>query len=474
MPKSSGRFLIMADVLVVDDDQVLCGMLTEHLRRAGHHARGTVTLNEGLRMARENAFDVVFLDVQMPDGNGLDFLPGFKTVPSAPEVIIITGKGDPNGAQQAISSGAWSYIEKPNVVRELLLHLTRALEYRAEKQRIKTIPVALKRGGIIGNSPQLLASLDLVAKAAACDTSVLLSGETGTGKEVFARVIHDNSQRAGGNFVVVDCAALPETLIESTLFGHARGAFTGADKARDGLIRHADGGTLFLDEIGELPIGLQKNFLRVLQDHRYRPVGDTREIKSDFRVVAATNRNLDEGVRNGIFRSDLLFRLQGIWIHLPPLRDRQGDVKDLTVAYLEKLCQRHGLDTKGMAPDFINALTNYPWPGNIRELFQVIEHAFVNAVNHHTLFTRHLPEHLRVLQAQAAIRPTPAAPPAQFSADDTTPPPSWSEYKSAAERAYLRDLMTFARNSVTDACRISGLSRTRLYQLLKKHEPASR
>ncbi|MHB8790339.1 MAG: sigma-54-dependent transcriptional regulator [Desulfobulbaceae bacterium] len=461
----------MADVLVVDDDQVLCGMLTEHLRRSGHRAEGALTLTDGLRQAREHAYDVVFLDVQMPDGNGLDFLPGFKAVPSAPEVIIITGKGDPDGAQQAISSGAWSYIEKPNVVRELLLHLTRALEYRAEKQQIRPVPVALKRGSIIGSSPLLLSCLDQVARAAACDTSVLLTGETGTGKEIFARAIHDNSQRAAGNFVVVDCAALPETLIESTLFGHARGAFTGADKARDGLIKHADGGTLFLDEIGELPVSLQKAFLRVLQEHQYRPVGDTKEIKSDFRVVAATNRNLEEGVSSGIFRSDLLFRLQGIWIQLPPLRDRQGDIKELTTSYLEKLCLRHGIETKGIAPDFTSALATYSWPGNVRELFQVLEQVFANAINHHTLFARHLPEHLRVLQAQAAIRTSPAdlltrSP----DRNGNEAPPPWSEYKSAAEEAYLRRLMDHTRGSITNACRVSGLSRTRLYQLLKKHE----
>ena len=461
----------MADVLVVDDDQVLCGMLTEHLRRSGHLAGGAVTLTDGLRQAREHAYDVVFLDVQMPDGCGLDFLPGFKAVPSAPEVIIITGKGDPDGAQQAIASGAWSYIEKPHVVRELLLHLTRALEYRAEKQRIRPVPVALKRSGIIGGSPLLLACLDQVARAAACDTSVLLTGETGTGKEIFARAIHDNSQRAAGNFVVVDCAALPETLIESTLFGHARGAFTGADKARDGLIKHADGGTLFLDEIGELPVALQKAFLRVLQEHQYRPVGDTREIKSDFRVVAATNRNLEEGVSSGIFRSDLLFRLQGIWIQLPPLRDRQGDIKELTTYYLEKLCLRHGIETKGIAPDFTSALATYSWPGNVRELFQVLEQVFANAINHHTLFACHLPEHLRVLQAQAAIRTSSAGllTPCPNRSDNEVPPP-WSKYKSAAEEAYLRRLMDHTRGRITDACRISGLSRTRLYQLLKKHE----
>ena len=462
--------MIVADILVVDDDQVLCRMLIEHLRRSGYRAQGAVTLTDGLRMAREFPCDVVFLDVQMPDGCGLDYLPRFKSAPTAPEVIIITGKGDPDGAQQAITSGAWSYIEKPHVVRELLLHLTRALEYREEKQRIRPVPVALKRSGIVGSSPQLLSCLDQVAKAAACDTSVLLTGETGTGKEVFARAIHDNSQRATGNFVVVDCAALPETLIESTLFGHTRGAFTGADKARDGLIKHADGGTLFLDEIGELPVALQKAFLRVLQEHQYRPVGDTREIKSDFRVVAATNRDLENGVNTGIFRSDLLFRLQGIWIQLPPLRERLGDIKDLTTSYLEKLCVRHGMEIKGLAPDFLSALATYSWPGNVRELFQVLEHVFANAINHHTFFARHLPGHIRVLQAQASFRTVHADTAAPGPERNDVPPP-WSEFKTAAEKTYLRRLLDHTHGSIMDACRISGLSRTRLYQLLKKHEP---
>lgn len=239
-----------ADILVVDDDRTLCGMLVEHLRCSGQRADGANTLKDGLRLARDRAYDVIFLDVQMPDGNGLEYLPQFRAVPSTPEVIIITGKGDPNGAQQAISSGAWSYIEKPHVVRDLLLHLTRALQYREEKKRIRTVPVALKRDMIIGGSRQIRTCLDQTAKAAGCDTSVLITGETGTGKEIFARAIHENSHRAAGGFVVVDCASLPENLLESTLFGHTRGAFTGADQAKEGLIHHADGGTLFLDEVG--------------------------------------------------------------------------------------------------------------------------------------------------------------------------------------------------------------------------------
>ena len=457
-----------AEILVVDDDQELCRMLIEHLRRSGHQADGANTLGEGLKLARSHAYDVVFLDVQMPDGNGLDYLPRFKDVSSSPEVIIITGKGDPNGAQHAISSGAWSYIEKPHVVRDLLLHLTRALQYREEKKRIKTVPVALKRDNIIGNSQQIKTCLDQVAKAAACDASVLVTGETGTGKEVFAQAVHDNSHRAGGNFVVVDCAALPENLIESTLFGHARGAFTGADRDKDGLVKHADGGTLFLDEVGELPLAIQKAFLRVLQEHTYRPVGGTRETKSNFRVIAATNRDLTERVHSGKFRSDLLFRLQGIWIKLPPLREHIEDIKELTTYYIHKLCHRYGLDGKGIAPDFINALSTYHWPGNVRELFQILENVMAEASHHPTLFARHLPDHLRVLQAQAGIRTATSASPSnpEITAIDSLPP--WRDYKEHFELSYIRKLLDHTGGNVSAACRISGLSRTRLYQLMKK------
>ncbi|MDD3619544.1 MAG: sigma-54 dependent transcriptional regulator [Desulfobulbaceae bacterium] len=458
-----------AHILVVDDDQQLCGMLVEHLRRSGYEAVGVNTLRDGIKLARSHVCDVIFLDVQMPDGNGLDHLSRFKNVPSAPEVIIITGKGDPNGAQQAISSGAWSYIEKPHVVRDLLLHLTRALQYREEKKRIKTVPVALKRDNIIGSSPQIKVCLDQTAKAAGCDASVLITGETGTGKEIFARAIHENSHRAGGRFVVVDCATMPENLIESTLFGYTKGAFTGADLSRDGLIKHADGGTLFLDEIGELPLSMQKAFLRVLQEHSYRPVGGTTEMKSNFRVIAATNRDLTERVQNGNFRSDLFFRLQGIRIELPPLRERIEDIKELTIHYVEQLCGRYGLQSKGIAPDFIGALSTYHWPGNVRELFQVLEHVLAQAADHPTLFARHLPDHLRVLQAQAGIQASPGGGPAAPApqAGNTFLP--WREYKRHLEKSYIRDLLLHAGGNVTKACRTSGLSRTRLYQLMKKY-----
>ncbi len=461
----------MADILVVDDDRALCEMLVEYIKRSGHKADGAGTLTEGLQLSQSKEYDVVFLDVRMPDGSGLDYIPQFRAQPSGPEVIIITGEGDPDGAVQAISGGAWSYIKKPHVLRELLLHLMRALQYREEKKRIKVVPIVLKRDKIIGSSPQITACLSQVAQAAGCDASVLITGETGTGKEVFAQAIHENSNRSAGNFVTVDCASLPENLIESTLFGHARGAFTGADKAREGLIRYADGGTLFLDEIGELPLSLQKKFLRVLQEHRYRPVGETKEVKSDFRVIAATNRDLEACMDEGTFRNDLLFRLQAIRIELPPLRERIKDIRELTSFYIEKLCNRYGLEVKGVAPDFVGTLCLYDWPGNVRELFQTLENVIAYATQHQTLFLKHLPEHLRILQAQSGM--TVSSPDYLAFSQNTSENflPVWQEYKDNFEQQYVQKLMLRANGKMKTACELSGLSRTRLYQLIKKYGP---
>jgi two-component system, NtrC family, response regulator len=454
----------MADILIIDDDKVLAKMLVDQIVSAGHRAETANTLTEGSNKIKENSFDVVFLDVQLPDGNGLEYLPQFKEARSAPEVIIITGQGEADGAEKAIVSGAWSYIEKPYVVRELSLHLARALQYRQEKKRVVEIPVALKRDKIIGSSRSLNKCLDQVARAAACDVSVLVTGATGTGKELFARAIHDNSARAGKNFVVVDCAALPETLIESILFGHVKGAFTSAEKQQDGLVKHAHGGTLFLDEVGELPVSIQKTFLRLLQEHEYRPVGSSKHEYSDFRLVAATNRNLDECVRNGVFRDDLLFRLQAFTIDLPPLKERLEDIRELVTYFIARLCERYGLETKGVALDFIEALIAYDWPGNVRELYQTIEQVFTSTLLGPTCFAIHLPEKFRVQQARAGFE-------ARKDVDNISAIlPSWREYRDVHEKNYIQKLKLIADSNISKACRISGLSRTRLYQLLNKYD----
>jgi two-component system NtrC family response regulator len=335
----------VADVLVVDDDELICDLLTDVVEGLGHHANCAYTLAAALNEASSRSYDVVFLDINMPDGRGLDILPQIRQTPSAPEVVIITGLGDPEGAEIAIRNGAWDYVQKSSSIKEITLALIRALQYREEK-RARTPLGVLKTGGIVGSSDEILLCLDIMAQAASSDASVLITGETGTGKELFARAIHENSSRARHNFVVVDCTALPETLVESVLFGYEKGAFTVADRSRDGLVRQAHRGTLFLDEIGELPLSLQKTFLRVLQEHRFRPVGAESEVESDFRLVAATNLNLDKTVAAGRFRMDLLFRIRTFTIELPPMRARRKDIKELAIHFMTKYCDRYKIGTK--------------------------------------------------------------------------------------------------------------------------------
>jgi two-component system NtrC family response regulator len=463
----------MAKILIIDDDPLVSDSLGQVIRKMGHAPSVASTTAAALDAARVEAFDIVFCDVRMPDGSGLDILPEVRAGTSAPEVIIITGYGDPDGAELAIKKGAWDYIEKPLSVKDVMLCVERALQYR-ETKRVAAKPVALKVEGIIGSAPKLMACLDTLAQAASSDANVLVMGETGTGKELFASAIHRNSARADRSFVVVDCAALPETLVESTLFGHVRGAFTGADKPREGLVKQADGGTLFLDEIGELSISIQKAFLRVLQEKRFRPVGGGQEVTSDFRLVAATNRRLEALTRSGGFREDLLFRLRTLVLELPPLREMKEDIKDLMVHYMVRFCEQYGLPMKSFSPDFHDVLMAYDWPGNIRELIQALEKAIVSAKEEPVLFPKHLPDHIRVHLARASIlqKRSPAARAAE-APDPAGGPVSLKDFRNAElarmEKDYMSSLMRKTNGDIGEACRVSGLSRSRIYTLLKKY-----
>jgi two-component system NtrC family response regulator len=468
----------MANILIIDDDHMLCNVLRTHFGSIGHNTAYALTLEEGLREVSSNTFDIVFLDVCLPDGDGLEALPGIRKAPSSPEVIIITGEGDPDGAELAIKSDAWTYIEKPFSIRKLDLQIVRALQYRKEKAEIKP-PMVLKRERIVGSSPQLQTCLELLAQVANSEANVLITGETGTGKELFAKTIHNNSSRAGKSFVVVDCTALPETLVESMLFGHEKGAFTGADKARVGLIKEADGGTLFLDEVGELPSTVQKDFLRTLQEYRFRPLGSNKEIGSDFRLVSATNRDLEKMVQSEQFRRDLFYRLNAVTLDLPPLRTRPQDIKDLAMHYMVELCERYGTDTKGFSPEFFEVLTGYGWPGNVRELIHAMERVLTVARLEPTLFPRHLPTQIRVHEARAAVARSAAG--AREPQEDNYPSGILSRLQdvreaalSKVEKQYLRDLMLFTKGDIKEACRISALSRARLYALIKKYEVSTR
>lgn len=465
----------MANVLIIDDDRMFCEMMTHVISAKGHAAISAFTRREGLKCAVNDGFDVIFLDVNLPDGSGLDILPALRDTPSRPEVIIITGVGDSDGAELAFKSGAWDYIEKPYSNMAITLQLVRALEYREEKKS-GAGRKDLDLSGIIGSSPAMRTCLDLLAQAAEGDVSTLITGQTGTGKELMARAIHLNSKRAGRPFVVVDCAAMPETLVESLLFGHEKGSFTGAYRVQQGLIAQADGGTLFLDEVGDMPMSIQKSFLRVLQERRFRAIGGKAEIESDFRLVAATNRNLEEMVARGEFRHDLLYRLQSFVIELPPLRERGRDIEELAGYFTTTICRRHGIAVKSFSPELIASLTAYDWPGNVRELLNTMERVIAAAYQYPTIYPAHLPANVRLQARQPQIGTVaPACPPVEgLSAASTMP--RLADYRNAAvaeaERRYLQNLMDATSGDIAESCRISGLSRPRLYALLRQHSIA--
>jgi two-component system, NtrC family, response regulator len=465
----------MATVLIIDDDKLICDWIANVVTQLGHRPVSTHLLREGLRLIQSEPFDIVFIDVRLPDGSGLEIIPKIKAIRSSPEIIVITGLGDPDEAELAITSGAWDYLEKPASIESIKLPVIRALEYRAEKKSGKP-PVILKRKGIIGDSQKITSCLEFLAQAAGSDVNVLITGETGTGKELFAKAVHYNSSRAKRNFVVVDCTALPETLVESVLFGHERGAFTGADRSQEGLIKQADGGTLFLDEVGELPFLIQKRFLRVIQEHRFRPVGGRQEIESDFRLVAATNRNLESLVQRGQYREDLFFRLRTLIIELPPLRELLEDVKKLTVFYMNVLCERFGMESKGASPEFWDVVAEYKWPGNVRELIQALEKALLSAKDEPILFPKHLPTYIRIQVARSSFPKKPASQgkPEIRSSVPKVPPKLKAVRKAAVsetEQQYLKDLISFVGGDINKACRVSGLSRSRFYTLLRKYRP---
>lgn len=459
----------MADILIIDDDEDMSFTLCRMVEHMGHTYSAAYTLRDGLQKASAGEFDVVLLDVRLPDGNGLGIIPQLQQNPIPPEIIIVTAYGDPGGAELALKSGVWDYLTKPLSMDDLRLALGRAHQYRQQKKRCAT-PVAVQRSGIIGDSRQMNNCIDKMAQAASMDAGILITGETGTGKELFARAIHANSARADGNFVAVDCTALPEQLVESILFGHAKGAFTGADKAQDGLIKEADGGTLFLDEIGELPLDPQKTFLRVLQEHRFRPVGMRKEIRSDFRVIAATNQDLDAMIKKGLFRKDLLFRIRALVIGLPPLRERTEDIKELVLYHTARFCDRYGIGPKGFSPECLEILKNYSWPGNVRELVNTLENAITAARMEPTLYAKHLPLEIRIQMKSIALGKTLSKPgEKEYDEGGVLRLPQMNIFISRAKRQYLKDLMRQTNGNIHRACTTSGLSKSTLYNLLKKH-----
>ncbi|MDJ0785119.1 MAG: sigma-54 dependent transcriptional regulator [Desulfosarcinaceae bacterium] len=462
-----------AKVLIIDDDEGMAYTLARMAQDAGLDAKTAASLSQGLPLAASGNYDVLFLDVRLPDGSGIDAIPEIQASPSPPEIIIITAFSDRDGAQMALKSGVWDYIEKPARIDTLKLSLKRALQYRKQK-KVNEEPLSAARNGIIGESANLLMCITLMAHAAKSDANVIISGETGTGKEVFARAIHNNSARFRRPFIVVDCASLPQHLTESILFGHKKGAFTSADSDRVGLIKEADGGTLFLDEIGELPLALQKTFLRVLQERRFRPVGSKKEVKSNFRLVSATNRDLMAAVEKGRFRKDLLYRLRTIVIDLPALRERPNDIKEIAKYHMARFCQNADQPSRALSDEVVHILQQYDWPGNVRELVNTLESAVALDPTCPTLYPIHLPEHIRTHSLEKGRRePSTSAEKNRIVRQTDGKLPTMKTYRrhatEAAEKQYLSELLHQTQGDIDEACKISGLKRARLYELMKKY-----
>ncbi len=438
----------MARILIVDDDGETCRFMAELLERPGRELRATQRVDEALRLAREQ-FDLLISDINLDSQqNGMDVLRVFKEGNPSGQVVLISGFGTLQTAIEAVRAGAYDYISKPFNISEVKATVERALADAAAPARIERPRFDVAPPGLIGRTAGMLAVYKQIAHAANASASVLIAGESGTGKELVARAIHTNGRRSARAFVPINCGALTETVLESELFGHARGAFTGAVADTKGIFEQANGGTVFLDEIGETSAALQVKLLRVLQEGEVRPVGASRIVKVDVRVVAATNVDLEREVAQQRFRQDLFYRLSVIVIQVPALRDRREDIPLLIETFLESACSRAGRRVE-LTPAAIAALTAYRWPGNVRELENTIERLVV--------FSRGSIVDLPDLPFKAAAGPDLHE---RLFADL----PSLDEI----ERRYLLHVIEQVGGNRTRAAEVLGIDRRTLYRMAER------
>jgi DNA-binding NtrC family response regulator len=440
-------------LLVVDDDQVARELLAETLGREGYRVRVAGGGEEAVRLAGAEPFDMALVDLRMPDLDGLAVLKQLAMIQPELPVVILTAFATVETAIEAVNAGAFDYLSKPFRMEEIKIVVRRTLDARRLARENLQFRQELRARygfeGLVGQSHQMVEIYKLIARMAALDTTVLIDGETGTGKELVARAIHGASARAARPFVVVDCAALPEALFESELFGHERGAFTGAFAARRGLLETSVGGTCFLDEIGELPAPLQAKLLRTLQEHSIRRVGGNDAIPVDVRVVVATNRDLRKLVADGGFRDDLYYRLNVVTITVPPLRERASDIPLLAQHFLEMFARRTGRAIKRLSPESVTLLSGYRWPGNVRELEHVIERAMALSSSE-TLLPDDFPPHLREERDRAPRLP----------ADGMT--------LEDVKRWYVNKVLEESGGNKLRAAELLGIDRRTLYRILER------
>lgn len=445
----------MSKILVVDDEVQIRTLLSRMLELEGYEVCQAGDCRTALKQLEFQSPDVVLCDVFLPDGNGVDLVSSVKKTAPNVEIILLTAHGNIPDGVQAIKNGAFDYITKGDDNNKIIPLVSRAVEKARMNVRLekleKKVGHTYSFDSVLGDSKALKDAVSLAQKVSGTDVPVLLTGETGTGKEVFAQAIHYNSKRAKQNFVAVNCSSFSKELLESEMFGHKAGSFTGALKDKKGLFEEADNGTIFLDEIGEMAFELQAKLLRILETGEYIKIGDTKPTRVNVRVVAATNRNLPEEITAGRFREDLFYRLSVFQIHLPPLRERAGDVCILAKAFVKDFSVRLARPVTEITPAFLEALEQQPWKGNIRELRNVIERSLIVCES----------ERLDVADLPLDIQNT------HYEQSDETTPGSFE--LSAMERRHIARVLEYTKGNKTEAARLLKIGLTTLYRKIEEY-----
>ena len=445
----------MSKILVVDDEVQIRTLLSRMLELEGYEVCQACDCRTALYQLEFQSRDVVLCDVFLPDGNGVDLVSSVKKTAPNVEIILLTAHGNIPDGVQAIKNGAFDYITKGDDNNKIIPLVSRAVEKARMNVRLekleKKVGHTYSFDSVLGDSKALKDAVSLAQKVSGTDVPVLLTGETGTGKEVFAQAIHYNSKRAKQNFVAVNCSSFSKELLESEMFGHKAGSFTGALKDKKGLFEEADNGTIFLDEIGEMAFELQAKLLRILETGEYIKIGDTKPTRVNVRVVAATNRNLPEEITAGRFREDLFYRLSVFQIHLPPLRERAGDVRILAKAFVKDFSVRLARPVTEITPAFLEALEQQPWKGNIRELRNVIERSLIVCES----------ERLDVADLPLDIQNT------HYEQSDETTPGSFE--LSAMERRHIARVLEYTKGNKTEAARLLKIGLTTLYRKIEEY-----
>ena len=445
-------------VLVVDDDQAACELLELTLGKLGHEVSYRSSGEDALELVADEDFDAILTDLNMTGITGIELCERILAIRSDVPVVVITGEATVEAAVGAIRAGAYDFITKPVDTKLLGLTVSRAIQHRRLREEVKRLRKTATDeqgfGSILGQSRAMKRVFDLVTRVADSDASTLIVGESGTGKELVARAIHQRSRRKDGPFLAVNCAAMPGTLLESELFGHARGAFTDAKAAHTGLFVQANGGTLFLDEIGEMPVEMQPKLLRALQERRVRPVGGSTETTFDARIVTATNRDLDNEVAERRFREDLFYRINVVRIDVPPLRERDGDVLLLAPSFVERFGARSGKQVRGISAAALGKLAAYDWPGNVRELENCMERA-VALLRFDEVTVDDLPEKIQSYRSDRVV----------VAAGDLDEVVSLDEL----ERRYILKVLALCGGNKSRAADLLGLDRRTLYRRIERY-----